>query len=1713
VKRDESLSEANERLRAEALALAAANDKLKQELAEQQRVVETLQSDVQGLCSLASISADWYWEQDADCRFIVFAAEKISDKSDAADPDLNSALGKTRWELPGAFPLSMSWADHRALLDARQAFRDFEYIRVLGDGIAHYFSASGVPVFDKHQQFTGYRGTTRDITASRRTEDKERKAAQFLDDIVENIPMAVHLKSVQDGFRVVAWNKAAENLYGIQREEAMGRTIHDLWPKPDADRMHASDLELMASGAMQEFPDLAAHARDRGRIRVHMRKLPLKDASGAVTHILVTSEDITERLVAETRLRHSQARFRSLTQLSSDWYWELDDKFRFTRLSGGATEQANVSVNDYLGKTRWEVDGNPRNRAAWMQHRAQLEKHETFRNFEYEHQHKDGRLLVFCISGEPVFDTQGVFSGYRGVGTDITERKQTEIALRTSEARFRAVVGALAEGVVLRDADGKIIDCNASAERIFGKSLAQIRGLTSAALDWERLREDGTHMPEEEWPSVIAKQTGQAQNNSLVCYRRPDGSIMWGLVNVQPLFDGVTNVPTGFVTSVADISKRKQAEIEIVRLNVDLESRVSRRTAQLEVANKEIEAFSYSVAHDLRTPLSTIDGFCVLLERALPPGSDERAQHFLSRIRSSVRRMGELTDGLLSLARLSRTSLIWSPVDISAEADGILRRLTEADPARDAAVTVEPGLVARADRALLVQVLENLIANAWKFSSKKPRTEISVGRQDGAGTPAVYFVRDNGAGFDMAYVDKLFGTFQRLHAPEEFTGSGIGLATVKRIITRHGGKIWAQSTVGEGSTFYFSLGGDQANVALGDEALEDLGMALAEPEPTLASPFSSDNDAFLLKDQQFSNAFEHAAIGMTLIGIDSRRLKVNNAFCQMLGYSEAEMLARSIYDLTHPDDIGWDLEQRKRALAGEIESFHTEKRYIHKLGHTVWGYMSCSLVRDEDRKPIHFIAQVQDITERKQTEQVLREREERFRALTALSSDWFWEQDENFRFVEISGDAPHVSGITHTAYGKTPWELDHVMSDRDWAEHRAMLERHEVFRDFEAIRRDTLGRIRYLSISGVPIFDEMGRFTGYRGTGRDTTEWRRITEALRTSESQLREITDTVPAWITYVDVEQNLRFYNRAYQEAFGLSHEELDGRPLREILGDEMYEIARPRIEEVLNGYPVVYERTQKTARGDMREYVINYFPRYGDGDDEGKVVGFYSLANDITELKRIDRMKSEFVSTVSHELRTPLTSIRGSLGLISGGVAGQLPEAVKTLVGIAKSNCERLIRLINDILDIEKIESGKMTLDLQTVELKPLLEQAVAANEGYGAAKNVKLALLFDDDEQLQVRADSDRLTQVVTNLLSNAMKFSPNDGIVEIHVSRSVHQVRIEVRDRGPGIPEEFRKRIFQKFSQADSSDTRQKGGTGLGLNISRAIIERLGGSIGFDTRTGEGTTFFFELPEWEEPPATVTSVMHTGLPRVLVCEDDRDIARLISMMLENAGFDPDTVHSAEEAMKRLEHERYAAITVDLKLPGQDGISLIRALRAQLPTRDVPVVVISASAAEGRVRFNEQSLTVSDWLEKPIDENLLVVGVRRAIAGAAESRPVILHVEDDPDIQRIAAAIAQDFATFVFAGTLAEGRARLAEQRFDLVLLDLTLPEGSGWDLLADIEALNRPPPVVIFSALEVDRLQAARADAVLIKAKTSNTELLETLQRVLAQGRFFPPSRI
>ena len=248
----------------------------------------------------------------------------------------------------------------------------------------------------------------------------------------------------------------------------------------------------------------------------------------------------------------------------------------------------------------------------------------------------------------------------------------------------------------------------------------------------------------------------------------------------------------------------------------------------------------------------------------------------------------------------------------------------------------------------------------------------------------------------------------------------------------------------------------------------------------------------------------------------------------------------------------------------------------------------------------------------------------------------------------------------------------------------------------------------------------------------------------------------------------------------------------------------------------------------------------------DNHGTLTGFLGVIEDIRVRKEVERLKSEFTAVVSHELRTPLTSIRGSLGLVLGALSASLPDKVRDLLEIAQSNCERLVLLIDDILDIEKFSAGQMRFDMQNIPLAAVALQAVEANEGYARRFNVHIDLA-QVDQDCRVLVDPDRFVQVMSNLLSNAIKYSPQGGAVRVWMERRGEYARVNVQDQGPGIPEDFRDRIFEKFSQADASTTRQKGGTGLGLHIARRFVEHMRGRIGYESESGRGSTFWIELP--------------------------------------------------------------------------------------------------------------------------------------------------------------------------------------------------------------------------------------------------------------------------
>jgi len=377
---------------------------------------------------------------------------------------------------------------------------------------------------------------------------------------------------------------------------------------------------------------------------------------------------------------------------------------------------------------------------------------------------------------------------------EIAQRKRIEEVLRDSEERYRLLFEANPHPMWVYDTDTlAFLAVNGAAIRHYGYSREEFLAMTIKDI-----------RPAEDIPLLmdnVSKVSAGLDKAGIWRHRKKDGAIIFvEIISHNLIFGG----KRAELVLANDITERRQVEEALRRAHEELELRVRERTAQLEVANEELEAFSYSVSHDLRAPLRGIDGFSQALLEDYADKLDEDGKDYLHRVRAASQRMALLIDDLLDLSRITRSQMHREIVDLSAIARTIAAELSKTQPERQVEFCIAEGIVANADARLLRIVLENLLGNAWKFTQKQPQAKIEFGAVEQGDKP-VYFVRDNGAGFDMAYSDKLFGAFQRLHTTAEFPGSGIGLATVQRVIHRHGGQVWAEGAVGQGATFYFTL--------------------------------------------------------------------------------------------------------------------------------------------------------------------------------------------------------------------------------------------------------------------------------------------------------------------------------------------------------------------------------------------------------------------------------------------------------------------------------------------------------------------------------------------------------------------------------------------------------------------------------------------------------------------------------------------------------------------------------------------------------------------------------------------------------------------------------------------------------------------------------------------------------------------------------------------
>jgi len=663
---------------------------------------------------------------------------------------------------------------------ATRALYQVEY-RVRGmDGVYRPFVCRAVPVMDDDGAVREWIGVMEDVTAKKQDE-RER---ELLAMIVENANDAIFSRDLNG--MIVTWNRAAEQMFGYTEAEVLGRHVSLLRAGDSLD--YEQRNERIGRGESLPVAEGLRRTKDGRILNATFTVFPVKNGAGDAVGAAAIIRDVT----AQHRAAETQALLAAIVENANDAI--------ISRTPDGIVTSWNAAAEKLFGYTAAEAVGRhiafiiPEDGKDDVRENSErLRRGETIPPFEALRRIKDGRLVFVVTSLSRVDGGSGEMVGVAVMIRDVSAQKKAEEGLRLAAVAYESA----AEGIIITDANNNVVSVNRAYTDMTGYSAEEAMGRNP------RILAAGQHVPgfyDELWSSV--RRNGRWQGE--VWDRRKNGERYCVLLSVTVVRDESERI-TQHCWILMDITARKLYEQQLITLNAELEDRVAERTRKLEHANQELSAFSYSVSHDLRAPIRAIQGYSTLLIANDTANMNAAAVARLQRIQDNAEHMGQLIDDLLRLSRVSQRQLERAEFDLTAVAEDVVHRLRRAEPQREVDIIVQEGMTVDGDASLVRHVMENLIGNAWKFTSRTARARIEVGA-DGSGERAVYYVKDNGAGFDMQYAHKLFSAFQRLHHREEFDGTGIGLSIVHRVVVKHGGTVWAQAEPGRGATFYFTLG-------------------------------------------------------------------------------------------------------------------------------------------------------------------------------------------------------------------------------------------------------------------------------------------------------------------------------------------------------------------------------------------------------------------------------------------------------------------------------------------------------------------------------------------------------------------------------------------------------------------------------------------------------------------------------------------------------------------------------------------------------------------------------------------------------------------------------------------------------------------------------------------------------------------------------------------
>ncbi|MFN0038158.1 MAG: PAS domain S-box protein [Burkholderiales bacterium] len=1413
------------------------------DVTEQIRTAQILADALDRFRALTAMSSDSYWEQDAEFRFTQVQAHG---PFSVAKP-----IGKTRWEIPTFGVSEDQWAAHRATLASGKPFRDFEFGRILEDGTRAWISANGDPRIGPDGRVIGYFGISRDITARRASEVAMRTSEARFRDIAINMPGVVY-----------QWVERADGSFGFTYASPRIQEYFDVTPDR-ADEMlkqiHPDDVAPFRASVEASKKDLSPW-RFEGRFRDakdgsvrwwRAMSRPALSENGDILYNGVLFDVTAEKEAAEAldksvqQLRASLLEQRALLAASPAGFGTLDENRMITSANDAMLQMFGCSAEKFIGRSSRDFFVSEEQWTAFgREGYEEISRTGTVRA-EVEYRRPDGSTFWGLVQGvqiDPADSKKGrIFSI-----VDITEQKTTQreletlsrelecrvqertTALSASEARLRAMLDLSSDWYWEQDSQYRYTKMEGHSAQVSEYGPASFLGLTR----WEL---PVTGITEAQWAEHRATLDARRPFRNFVHqFRKPDGSIKTINAHGEPMFDQ-NGLFKGYRGIGSDIS-------ELTRLA----SLIRQRDERLQVVLAMSDHWYWE--QDVQHRFTLLDGLS-----AIEPTWDNAFFMGKARWELPIKLTGENTwdshrkdlDARKPFANLLISSYTADGRKLIASVSGKPRFDAQGrfvgyhGTSRDVTETERIHATLRESQERLALALKSSRLTFFDWDITSGQVVLDEGWAEIIGDPRTH---------SDVHITQLQAL---LHPDDALNVLAVQRATLKGELPEYDVEHRVRTASGAWKWIHSHGMVTRRN---------------AEGRALRMTGTNADIDQRKMTEEQVSSLLRElkavlAASPAGIFTVDSKRRIVlaNAAMEKMFGYSPGGMLGMPTRDISVSAETWQWIETEGFHEIRERSILSREVEYLRKDGSRFWGLLQGVQI-DPLRSEMDLMFVVTDIDEFRQAKESLRKSEARLQALLDLSVDWYWEQDEQFRFTRIQGPASPLRTVDPAQIiGKALWEIGALgVSEDQWAAHRGLQQDRQTFNGLVYRLPDGTGKEMVLSISGEPVFGEEGRFTGYRGIGRDMTELEKAAAALRESEHMLSLITDNVPAMIAYFDSGLVCRFANPGFTRAVGALRREVINRHLHGILGEENYDAVRGYFARALAGEPTRFAQQVEIAQGGTRIFSVNLVP---DINVKGRISGCYALFEDITEQKATERkirqMNAElelrveertrrliaanreleaFSYSVSHDLQAPLRRIQRYTELLTERTATTLDEASRAMLESILKATGHTRELIGDLMKLSQISRAE--LNLASVSVTNLAIAGFADLAKLDPARQVSVQIHPD----IQIEGDASLLRILLDNLLGNAWKFTSGTEAPRIEIApiESGEGRGFYVRDNGAGFDMRYGYKLFGSFQRLHGQDEFK--GTGIGLAIVQRIVNLHGWKIAAQGEVGKGATF-------------------------------------------------------------------------------------------------------------------------------------------------------------------------------------------------------------------------------------------------------------------------------